>query len=376
MKKSNFTTISKIRNFLLFSVIILGIGCKRSDEPRNATRYEQVNLVANTTGYNARNIDSTLINAWGIAFSPGGNPWVNSQAGHVSDVYNSEGVTVLGPVHIPSPEGTEGGNPTGIVFNASNTDFLIPGGAARFIFVGLDGVISAWNPSQGTHAFKKFIIPGSAFTGLALASHNGNNQLYAANFQTGKIYVLNKDWNPVSLSFTDPNLPGGYSPFNIERVDSFLYVTYAKVASNGESEAGVGLGFVNIFRTDGSLVKRFASNGKLNAPWGITKAPAGFFDNGDKWEGNNQNYKGGDSTNGSRATILIGNFGDGKINAYRSDGTFLGQLKGWDNKVIEIEGLWAITFPPSSSTIDPRRLYFAAGPDEETHGLFGYIIPR
>jgi uncharacterized protein (TIGR03118 family) len=155
----------------------------------------------------------------------------------------------------------------------------------------------------------------------------------------------------------DPGLPSGYSPFNIQAIDNKLYVMYAKVGADGEEEVGQGKGYVDIFNTDGTLDRRFISNGQLNAPWGVTKAPAEFW--GPDAPGTN--------------VILVGNFGDGHINAYSSDGNFLGQLRASGNPIV-IEGLWGIEFAPSTSTAIPHnRLYFAAGPDDEEEGLFGYI---
>lgn len=329
--------------------------------------FTQVNLTANNAEYGAPTIDPTLVNAWGLAFNPNGTPWISSQGGHVSNVYNSEGVPrPINLVTIPSPASTTGGNPTGLVFNGVSTDFIIPGhGAAAFIFDGVDGVISAWNGSLGKQAARITVGQG-AYTGLALATSGGKQYLYGANFATGHIDVWDNHWMPVSMPFADPNIPMGYSPFNIQNVGGHLFVTYAKVDPNTHrSQAGVGLGFVDVFSPDGALLKRFASMGTLNAPWGVAMAPHSFVHNetAEEDEGGEQNY------------ILIGNFGDGRINAYRMDGKFAGQLRG-QKEPIEIEGLWALSFPPATSTIDPNRLYFTAGPDEETHGLFGYLLAK
>jgi uncharacterized protein (TIGR03118 family) len=366
---------------ILFASMLFFSGCKKNtDLPaandemqmkngkgKELKDFKQVNLVGNTMDYHPAHVDPTLINAWGLTFSSGGTAWVSSQAGHVSDVYNSEGVTALGPVHIPSPGGPEGGNPTGAVTNANAGDFIIPSAnaqpatGARFIFAGVDGIISGWNGTRGIHAFMKFNNAStSAYTGLAIASMGGHNVLYAANFRARRIDVWDWNWSPLALSFMDPDLPAGYAPFNIQNVGGKLYVMYAKVGDDGEEDAAPGNGYVDIYNTDGTLWKRFISRGQLNAPWGVAMAPAGFFS--DEVDGDAQNV------------ILVGNFGDGRINAFRSsDGKFLGQLRAHGNPII-IEGLWAISFPPSTSPIDPHRLYFAAGPDDETQGLFGYII--
>jgi uncharacterized protein (TIGR03118 family) len=348
-------------NVLPLIMFVLLAGCRKDEIPKLPVEFKQVNLVANTTGYNAARIDKALLNPWGIAFSATGTPWVSSTFGNVSTVYDREGNEARPPVAIPSPTAPTGGFPTGQVFNGG-TDFVLSNNQpARFIFVGLDGVLSGWNGAAGNTAIR--IINNSAtsvYTGLALANDGTANFLYAANFRTGKIDVFDKSFAPVAKAFIDPQLPAGYSPFNIEAIENKLYVAYAKVGPDGRDVQAVGNGFVSIFNPDGSFVQRFASKGMLNSPWGIAKAPASFFGNAIK-------------TNPTESTILIGNFGDGKINAYSKDGKFLGQLMS-GGKPIAIEGLWAITFPPSTSTIDPNRLYFAAGPNKEADGLFGYII--
>lgn len=372
---ASFKPSLRVSTFLLSFVLLIGSGCKKildefpplgnDKSPKLIGDFRQVNLVANTIGYNAATIDPLLINGWGIAFSPTGTPWLGSTGGHVSTVYNSEGVIAgISPVAIPSPGGPTGGNPTGTVFNGSNTDFILSNGqAARFLFVGVDGIISGWNGAAGRTALLiKNNSATSAYTGLAIANDGGNVFLYAANFRARTIDVYDRTFNLVTTKpFSDPYLPAGYSPFNIQAVGDKLYVMYAKVGPDGRDEKGVGNGVVDVYTTSGVLLKRFASRGKLNAPWGVAQAPAGFFDtNGD---GEDEN------------AVLIGNFGDGRINAYSSDGAFLGQLR-MNDKAIEIEGLWAISFPPTTSTIDANRLYFAAGPNEEKDGLFGYLIKK
>jgi uncharacterized protein (TIGR03118 family) len=349
---------------------------KRGHDQQELRGFSQVNLVANNDEYSAARIDPTLVNAWGLAFSAGGVAWIGSEEGHVSDVYNSEGNTVLGPVQIPSPGGPEGGNPTGVVLNPNAADFFIPAGnggadaAGRFLFVGVDGIVSAWNPTWGTHAFTKFNFAGRAvFTGLALATYNGSNFLYAADFKGGRIVVWDREWNPVAMPFKDWRIPRGYAPFNIQPVGDVLYVTYAKVGADGESEAGKGKGFVDIFSTDGKLIKRFAERDKLNAPWGIAMVPASFFPQ--RMEKDEDDHHCDHME--AQASVLVGNFGDGRINVYSLKGKLLGQLKAGKH-VLEIDGLWAISLPPSTSAIDQNRLYFNAGPEDETDGLFGYLI--
>ena len=331
--------------------------------PQSLKDFTQVNLVANNDEYGAAHIDPHLLNAWGIAFSATGIAWIGSQEGHVSTVYDRDGnmLAARPEVAIPSPGGPTGGNPTGVVTNIdpNAADFQLSNGqAARFLFAGVDGVISGWNGAAGNNAL---VIANnsstSAYTGITMAQYNGAYYLYAANFRAARIDVWDKDFNAVSMSFMDADIPWGYAPFNIQKVDDKLYVMYAKVGDDGEEDASPGNGYVDVYSTGGMLEKRFISRGQLNAPWGVAHAPASFFT---------------DESGQSQEAILVGNLGDGRINAYSMDGRFLGQLRSHGNPLI-IEGLWAISFPPATSTIDPNRLYFAAGPDDEEDGLFGYI---
>ena len=332
--------------------------------------FVQVNLVGDNDEYHPVTIDPNLVNGWGIAFAPSGPAWVNAEVKGVSLIYNKDGAILRPPVTIPSPGSpTMGGQPTGIVFNGS-ADFKLPNGnPARFIFVGTDGILSGWN--GGNSAIKMKDNSSSAvYTGLALAADGAANFLYAANFGSRKIDVFDKDWNPVMTKpFMDHHLPWGYSPFNIQNIDGNLYVMYAKVGADGDEEKGPGKGIVDIYNAHGILLDRFVSHEQLNAPWGVAKAPAGFLDeeNGEEEENNKSGKKDEDNV------ILVGNFGDGRINAFNDHGHFLGQLRG-HGKPIKIDGLWAISFAPATATtVDPTWLFFAAGPDDEEHGLFGYL---
>jgi len=357
---------------VLFTLVVLAISCQKNKtpltseevvsapfkQPQQLKDFQQFNLVANNNEYGAVRVEPNLVNAWGIAFAPSGIAWVNSEATGLSFLYDKTGTPPRAPVAIPGPATPTGGHPTGIVFNGSSDFKLLNGNPARFIFVGVDGVLSGWN--SGNFAERKANNSAtSAYTGLAIGNDAGANFLYAANFRTGNIDVFDKDYVQVfTKPFTDPNLPAGYSPFNIQNVGGKLYVMYAKVdPATGEEDAHPGFGIVDIYNTNGILDKRFTSNGQLNAPWGVAKAPPGFFADED----------------GMSDVILVGNFGDGHINAFNSDGRFLGQLRA-HGQPVEIEGLWAISFAPTTATtIDPNWLFFAAGPDDEEDGLFGYI---
>jgi uncharacterized protein (TIGR03118 family) len=331
----------------------------KSIPPQDLKDFTQVNLVGDNDEYNPQRTDPNMVNAWGISFPANGPAWVSVEGVGKTLVLNGNGTAVgISPVTIPPAGPLPSSHPTGQINNPT-TDFKLPNGTpARFIFATAEGGVSGWN--GGATAVKKIdAFPNAAFLGIALANDAGNNFLYVANFAQGKINVYDKNWVEVSKSFNDPDLPDGYSPFNIQAINNKLYVMYAKVdPEEGEEEAGPGLGYVDIFNSNGSLDKRFISRGQLNAPWGIAKAPTGFWG------------EGSENTN----VFLVGNFGDGHINAYDEEGKFLGQLRQHGNP-IEIEGLWGIAFAPSTSTaINRNWLYFAAGPDDEEHGLFGYIM--
>jgi uncharacterized protein (TIGR03118 family) len=275
----------------------------------------------------------------------------------VSTVYDGSGAQKLAPVTIPSRDSNAGGAPTGQVFN-STSDFAIPGGgASKFIFAGEDGSITAWSSGASAVRVATSTSSDAVYKGIAMASANGANYLYVTNFKEGKIEVLDKDFAYVSsMNFTDPSIPADFGPFGIATINGNLYVTYAKHKGpdNEDDDAGVGNGYVDIFTPTGTLVKRFASQGTLNSPWGIAKAPSGFGDFGN--------------------AVLIGNFGDGRISAFDSTGGYLGQLIGDDKKTLVISGLWGLEFASSSVTaLNPNYLWFAAGPDDESHGVFGYI---
>ncbi|HEY2648729.1 MAG TPA: TIGR03118 family protein [Puia sp.] len=367
-------------------VFITGISqsCRKSNIDQNDLRdFQQVNLVSNNGSYGSTLIDPTLQNAWGIAWSPTGIAWVNAEAAHVSHLYTGEGAIVRPAVNIPSPTDTIGGAPTGIVFAGGAGFTLANGQAAAFLFAADDGVLSGWNGAAGNNALRiADNSASSAYFGLALATWNGSHFLYAANFKVGKIDVWDTTFTQVNMPFTDPGLPASYSPFNIQSIGSWLFVMYAKVGSDGNEIHQAGLGLVDIFNPDGSFVKRFTTGGTLNSPWGATMTPAGFLDDNNMSMGDGSDKKNsigllkGNQDNDQEPAILIGNFGDGRINVYALDGHFRGQLQK-HNQAITIEGLWALSFAPTTATtIDPMRLYFSAGPKDETDGLFGYLIKK
>jgi len=325
--------------------------------PQELKDFVQVNLVGDNDEYSPAHIDPNMVNGWGISFPASGPAWVSAEGTGKTGIYNGEGVAAgISPVSIPGTGTSTVGHPTGQVFNGT-TDFKLPNGnPARFIFAGADGVIAGWN--GGSTAIKKVDDgPDASYFGIALANDRGNNFLYVANFAEKKIDVYDKDWAEVSKPFTDPDLPSDYSPFNIQNVGGQLFVMYSKLGDDGDEVVSPGNGYVDIYNPDGSLMRRFISRGQLNAPWGVAKAPVGFWGEGSS----------------TSDVFLVGNFGDGHINAYADNGNFLGQLRQHGEPIV-IEGLWGIAFAPSTSTALNRNwLFFAAGPDDEEHGLFGYI---
>jgi uncharacterized protein (TIGR03118 family) len=379
------------RNYLLMiTTFMLSFGCHKSNVDQKDLRdFQQVNLVANNNEYNASHLDSTLLNAFGIAWTANGFAWVNSVGGHVSEIYNSEGIKQKA-VNIPaSLTDSNGGFPCGIVLS-SGKGFNLPNGPASFLFTGFEGGLTGWNPASGNNA--QFIKhpPGASYTGLAISSISGRNFIYAANFGAKKIDVWDTTFARINMAFKDPTLPDEYSPYNIQAVGDSLYVMYAKLKTvdpgAGHGIPGAGLGYVSVFGSDGNFGRRFASKGTLNIPWGVTLAPASFLQGKDVYNNGSDNggygTKGAPLNNNSAAedsrylnepVILIGNFGDGRINVFSLDAKFLGQLQTHKHTLV-IEGLWALSFPPASANIDAGRLYFTAGPDSEKDGVFGYMF--
>ena len=320
--------------------------------PLNA--YTQTNLVANAAGMNAVTVDANLVNPWGIAFGPTGNLWVANNGTSTSTVYDGIGNSLGITVSIPGNNPQNGAAPTGIVFNWT-TDFAIPGGGpSLFLFAGEDGTISAWNSTNATVVANRS-SNGAVYKGLALGQNGGTNFLYATNFKNNSVDVFNTAFQFVA-SFTDTGLPPGYAPFGITNIGGQLFVTFAKQLGpdNTDDDPGVGNGFVDVFGGDGTLLRRFASNGQLNSPWAVVLAPSNFgIFSGD---------------------ILVGNFGDGLISAFSTSGAFLGVLlNSGTTDPLRINGLWGLAFGPG---FPAAALYFSSGPNFETQGLVGTITAR
>ncbi|MEO5674161.1 MAG: TIGR03118 family protein [Chitinophagales bacterium] len=320
----------------------------------NTNDFTVVNLVSDVEEYDPIFIDPNLVNAWGLAFSDEGEVWVSSTEKGLATIYDGNGIQLAQPVNIPFNGDPTGGEPTGAAYNETNT-FFIPQAnkKSEFMYVTENGTLLL--AASGTaYTVADQSASGTVYKGMAIASEGGEEYIYATDFHNAKIDVYNDSYTlETDYPFIDPDMSSGYAPFNIHLINGQLYVTYAKQLGpdNEDDEAGPGNGFVDIFNTDGSFVKRFASHGNLNSPWGI------------------------EEITGSKPAILIGNFGDGKINVYDMEGNFLKHLKSGSDPIV-VEGLWSIAFPRTNlPPNERRRLYFTAGPDEETHGVFGYLKP-
>jgi len=327
-------------------------------------RFQQRNLVSDGA-HPAAHVDPHLVNAWGVAFNPFGFAWVADADGLVSTLYDGDGNVQSLVVQIPGPAGAPpGGSPTGIVFNGSN-GFLVTqaalSGPSRFLFATEEGVIAGWAPNvDSTHAIRMVdrSATGANYKGLALSADGTGQRLYATDFFHARVDVFDAGFQPVALSshaFRDPGIPHGFAPFGIHAIGGNIYVTYAKQDAEMTDEVrGAGLGYVDVYTPDGKLIRRLASRGTLNAPWGVALAPAGFGSFG--------------------GSLLVGNFGDGHINAYEPVfGFSLGPIRDKYFRPIHIDGLWGIAFGNGLSNQPVNALFFASGPDDEEHGLYGRL---
>jgi uncharacterized protein (TIGR03118 family) len=358
------------------------------DPPPPHNAYVVTRLVSDLPG--AAVSDPVLQNAWGVAFSPSGSPfWVNDNFTGCSTLYDGAGAIVALQVKIPlpgnlvapascqhidpaNPPGVTPAAPTGIVWNPS-AKFLVPGtkSQAAFIFATEDGTLAAWSggltpPDVAVIAADNSANPsaanGAVYKALVFAVNANGVFLYATNFRAGTVDVFaptgpNGTYALTTTGggFQDPDLPAGYAPFGMQLIDGDLFVTYAKQnAQKHDDVAGPGNGFVDVFDTDGHLLRRFASHGPLNSPWGVTQASMNFG----RFSG----------------AILIGNFGDGRIHAYDRHGRFLDALQDENGEPIAIDGLWTLS-PGGGLHSSPDALFFTAGPNGETDGIFGTISP-
>jgi uncharacterized protein (TIGR03118 family) len=342
--------------------------------------YQQINMVSDQPGV-APLTDPDLVNAWGLSASPGtdaapGSPlWVSDNGTDKTTLYSGASATTVTKVPtFPNGIDVTSGAPTGQVFNA-DTDpngFFVHDAAghsarAAFIFDSENGGIDGWNPGVGAtgpgpSTVTEVAVKNGAnavYKGLAQAvASDGHTYLYAANFRSGRVEAYDNTFTPVELPgglFVDTKIPAGFAPFNVQELAGQLYVSYAKQdATLHDDVAGQGNGFVDVFTNDGAFVKRLVTRGQLNSPWGLALAPASFGRFG--------------------GALLVGNFGNGKINAYNiKNGARLGELRGTNNKPIAIDGLWGLRFG-NGNAAKTGELLFSAGPAGESHGLLGKIV--
>jgi uncharacterized protein (TIGR03118 family) len=315
------------------------------------------NLVTNDQAANPAQItDGHLQNAWGISSSPTSPFWVSANGAGLAVLYSvnpvTEATSKVGlEVTIPGAGSVTGqvfnGNAAGGAFNADN-----------FLFVSEDGTISGWRGALGTTAeVLQLSSAANVYKGTAFETIIGNSYLLSANFRAGTIDVYKGSPGAPDLAgkFVDPGIPSGYAPFNIQNLGGTIYVTYAlQDGAKHDDVAGAGHGFVSKFDAQGNFMGRVATMGPLNSPWGLAIAPSSF---------------------GSFAgDLLVGNFGDGRINAFTPAGTFVGQLPGLNGSPLSIDGLWALTPGNGGSGGNASVIYFSAGPQDESNGLFGALV--
>ncbi|CAE6831394.1 TIGR03118 family protein [Paraburkholderia nemoris] len=356
--KSVLTVLSAVVSVAALTSLV---ACGGSSGSINSQSFTSTVLVSDGA-VSAPHTDPNLKNAWGIAFNPKGFVWVADNGTSVATLYDGNGVPQSLIVSIPN--GTSGpANPTGIVFNGT-TDFTVSqggkSGVGAFIFSGEGGTITAWAPAVApTNAIVMFDdgSGGAVYKGLALASNGTANFLYATDFHNNKIDVFDKNFAKVAMpgKFQDATLPAGFAPFGIQAIGAKLFVTYAKQdAAAHDNVDGSGLGFVDVFDTSGNLLQHFASAGPLNAPWGVAQAPGNFG----RFSGD----------------ILIGNFGDGTINAFDpASGQSLGAINLPNGTAFVQPGLWGIAFGNGLDNQPTNTLFFAAGPNDEADGVYGRI---
>lgn len=339
MKKNLFVSI-----LLLVPIIALAAGTGGA-VPNTTTknRYDWTNLQSDIAGV-ATHVDPNLVNAWGIAPASNGNLWVNDNGTGLSSVYRPDGTNTGTVIN------TATAAPTGIVANTTSS-FKVGGSPSLFIFVSEDGLITGWNPAvNATNAVVAVDNSGSGavYKGVALSG----TTLYVANFHANKVEMYNGNFvrTDTGSTFVDATLPSGYAPFGIAAINGQIFVSYA--LQNGamhDDVPGPGFGYVDIYNTNGTFVKRLISQGALNAPWALAAGPTPFG-----------HYNGG---------LYVGNFGDGVINVYNlQTGSLAGQLNQVDGTVLAFNGLWGLFF-------ENGNLYFAAGIADEAHGMFGAIFP-
>jgi uncharacterized protein (TIGR03118 family) len=365
--------MKKFCAFLLGLVFVNALPLPSAHAQTNS--YKQTNLASDTAGI-APNTDAKLVNPWGIAFIPGSPFWISDNNSGFTTLYNQTGAS-SGSFKIAPPNGSSNpATPTGIVTPANGVTFNVNGQPGIFIFDTEDGTISAWTGGTSTIlAVDNSTVPsaatGAVYKGLALITNATGSFLLATNFRSGKVEVYDSSIKQTQIlgpgAFNDPTLPAvpagsgspGYAPFGIHVLNvnntSMVVVTYALQDTPMHDPLHIaGAGFVDLFSADGTMLRRITSDAHLNAPWGVVIPPAGF---------------------GSLAgDLLVGNFGDGTINAYNfSNGAFIDQMKDQNGTVITNASLWDMVFGGGGTSGNSNTMYITAGLANEQHGLFSAI---
>jgi uncharacterized protein (TIGR03118 family) len=350
------------------------LGAAPAGATAHITGFRQINMVSDQPGV-APLTDPVVVNAWGLASSPGtnakpGSPlWVADNGSDKATLY--EGATARSVAKVPLVVNVTGAAPTGQVFNPDPSAFIVHdqqgnSGSSLFIFDTENGTIDGWSPGVNPSGSNPSTVTevardngaNAVYKGLAVAQVKGKSFLYATNFRSGRVEAYDSTFTPVEMPgglFVDPGLPAGYGPFGIAEIKGMLYVTFAQQdATLHDDVAGAGHGFVDVFTNNGKFVRRLVSHGALNSPWGLALAPAGF------------GQFGGD--------LLVGNFGNGLVNVYNpANGAHLGELRQPNGVPIDIDGLWGLRFG-NGNAAKTGQLLFSAGPDAESHGLLGKIV--
>jgi uncharacterized protein (TIGR03118 family) len=372
-----------------FGLLAINTSFARADGREDQRNAYVVTPLVSDAQKTAATTDPVLQNSWGVTFTPAGSPfWISDNATGCSTLYDGDGTKVALQVSIPlpgniipptacqpanptTPPNPTPAGPTGVVWNPTTnpaTAFLVPGTnlPASFIFVTEDGTVSAWTggltpANNAVQAVDNSKVPnaasGAVYKAAAMAVNVNGVFLFATNIRAGTVDVFDHTYKPVTTDggFVDRDIPAGFAPFGIRNIDGELFVTYAKqTADKHDDVAGPGNGFVDVFDTDGHLLRRFVTRGQLNSPWGIERASYAFG----RFSGK----------------ILIGNFGNGRINVFDDGGRFIDTLEDGHERPLTIDGLWTLTLGGGAKS-SPDTLYFTAGPNGQADGLFGTIAP-
>jgi len=349
------------RRLALATAAVVALGACTLALARPANSYA-VRVLVSDGNIAAEHVDPDLVNAWGIAFNPVGFSWVSDNGTGKSTLYDGNGVKQSLVVEIPASDGVSTGTPTGIMFSGSATDFKVTengfSAPARFIFSSEDGVISGWAPSvDQTHAIAAVNRPDSLYKGLAIMTTASGGRLYATDFHNNHVDVFDANFQMISVpgGFVDPKLPPKFAPFGIAAVGDVLYVTYTRQDAEQHDDVA-GRGIIDVFDTDGNLLRRGTAQTGLDSPWGVVMAPADF----------------GHFAN----RLLVSNFGSGEISAYDPvSGQLVGYIRNTDGTRLRVPGLWGIEFGNGLFDQPKNTLFFSGGPSHEAHGVYGRVDP-